>query len=101
MENSGTFGQVRCALTLEIREKKNSAGARQRSGDMALQRGEVPPEKRADLFDRASNIHRAGEWQPMVGAVAESCDLAFRIDHRFFRKSEDRSRCAKAYGDNS
>ena len=76
--------------------------ARERGGRLGgglVKGGEVHFEIAPDHLGGDRHIHRAEQWQPMVGGIAEGGDFPLRVHHRLVGAGINGAAGAKAGGD--
>ena len=101
MQNAATVRQVRSALALQVGKEKKPIGTWWNTGNCLVHFGMIPSKEIAKCLSGDGDIHRAKKRHPMVGAVAESGDLALRVDDRLVGAGENRAAGSEAGGDNA
>ncbi len=97
--NARSIRHIGCALAFEVRQKQQAVRPRRNPRHLSGKLFVRPAKIFAHHFRCHCDIHRAEQWQPAVGRVAERGDFALRIDHRFFRTGVNGTAGAEARGD--
>ncbi len=101
MQHAGAVGQVRGALPIQVGQHQKAVCAWGDGLHGGLQLFMVPAKHVANLLGHDGDVHRADQWQPLIGAIAKSGDLALAIHDGGGRDAVECAAGAKAGGDDA